>query len=69
MIPRGEYLDFPTLAMNLKNAGKKVLTWKSDATWLDLGRPQDLQDATEMFIEKESQFMPRLMTEPEAAAA
>ena len=69
MIPRGEYLDFPTLAMKLKNAGKKVLTWKTDATWLDLGRPSDLQEATEMFIEKESQFMPRIMEEPESAAA
>jgi len=69
MIPRGQYLDFPTLAMNLKQAGRKVLTWKTDATWLDLGRPEDLQQATEMFVEQEAQFMPRLVTEPESVAA
>ncbi|MFP6764763.1 MAG: sugar phosphate nucleotidyltransferase [Planctomycetaceae bacterium] len=69
MIPRGQYLDFPTLAMQLKNAGRKVLTWKTDATWLDLGRPEDLQQATEMFIQQEAQFMPRLVTEPEPVAA
>ncbi len=56
MIPKGEYLDFPTLALNLKGAGRKVLAWKTDATWLDLGRPEDLQEATELFSEHESQF-------------
>lgn len=55
-IPRGEYLDFPTLALNLKNTGHKVLAWKTDATWLDLGRPEDLQEATELFVAQESQF-------------
>ncbi len=59
MIPKGEYLDFPTLALNLKNAGRKVLAWKTDATWLDLGRPEDLQEATELFVERESQFTVR----------
>ncbi len=56
MVPKGEYLDFPTLALNLKDAGRKVLAWKTDATWLDLGRPEDLQEATELFAEHESQF-------------
>jgi NDP-mannose synthase len=59
-IPRGEYLDFPTLVLKLRDAGKKVQTFTSDATWLDLGRPEDLQAATEMFLEKESQYFPKV---------
>jgi NDP-mannose synthase len=58
-IPRGEYLDFPTLVLKLRDLGKKVQTFESDVTWLDLGRPEDLQAATEMYLEKESQYFPK----------
>jgi len=27
--------------MNLKNAGKKVLTYRSECEWLDIGRVDD----------------------------
>ena len=58
-IQRGKYLDFPTLVLMLRDAGKKVQTFCSDVTWLDLGRPEDLQLATEMYLQKESQYFPR----------
>jgi NDP-sugar pyrophosphorylase family protein len=48
-IPKGQYLDIPTLMMNLKNAGKDVLTYRQDCEWLDIGRPDDYENAVEIF--------------------
>lgn len=48
-IPHGEYLDIPTLMMNLKEAGKLVLTFRSECEWLDIGRPNDYEKAVEEF--------------------
>lgn len=48
-IPKGKYLDIPTLMMNLKEAGKSVLTFRSKCEWLDIGRPDDYEKATEEF--------------------
>jgi NDP-sugar pyrophosphorylase family protein len=48
-IPKGKYLDIPTLMMNLKNAGKKVLTYRSQCQWLDIGRPDDYEQALTIF--------------------
>ncbi len=59
-IPRGKYLDFPTLVLKLRDFGRKVQTFESGATWLDLGRPEDLQAATELFVGDETQYMPRV---------
>lgn len=67
LIPRGEYLDFPTLALRVRDAGQKVLAWKSDVMWYDLGRPEDLLAATEIFVERQSRFMPRLAADTRAA--
>ena len=57
-IPAGEYLDFPELVLKLVRAGKKVATFANEASWLDLGRPEDLQKATEIFLEREREFLP-----------
>jgi NDP-sugar pyrophosphorylase family protein len=59
-IEPGQYLDFPDLVLKLIRAGKKVMTFPNDATWLDLGRPDDLHRATEIFLEREEDFMPPL---------
>jgi len=48
-IPKGKYLDIPTLMMNLKDAGKSVLTFRSECEWLDIGRPDDYEKATGEF--------------------
>jgi len=48
-IPKGRYLDIPTLMMNLKNAGKQVLAYRSECQWLDIGRPDDYENALEIF--------------------
>ncbi len=59
-IPKGKYLDFPTLVLKMRDAGKPVHTYESDCTWLDLGRPEDLLAATEMFVAQEAQYLPKV---------
>lgn len=59
-IVKGKYLDFPTLVLRLRDAGKPVMTYRSDCTWLDLGRPEDLLAATELFIDKQEQYLPKV---------
>jgi NDP-sugar pyrophosphorylase family protein len=63
LIAPGEFLDFPDLVLKLMRSGKKVATYANTATWLDLGRPEDLQQASAIFQERSSEFLPLL---PEA---
>jgi NDP-sugar pyrophosphorylase family protein len=54
----GEYLDFPDLVLKLIRAGRPVGTFRNEATWLDLGRPEDLQRATDIFLDRKDEFLP-----------
>jgi NDP-sugar pyrophosphorylase family protein len=56
-IPQGCYLDMPTLMMNLKNAGKTVLTYNSDCEWLDIGRADDYEIAIRAFEKARDQYL------------
>jgi NDP-sugar pyrophosphorylase family protein len=56
-ITPGEYLDFPSLVLKLLAEGKPVRIFSNDAMWLDLGRPEDLQRANEIYAQQESQFL------------
>jgi NDP-sugar pyrophosphorylase family protein len=58
-IEKGEYLDFPSLVLKLIDAGKVVNAWSNDATWLDLGRHEDLLEATQLFGTGRYDFLPR----------
>lgn len=57
-IPKDKYLDIPTLMMNLKEAGKSVLTFRSECEWLDIGRPDDYEKATEEFERSMKKYLP-----------
>lgn len=57
-IQPGEYLDFPSLVLRLLAAGEKVGTFANNACWLDLGRYEDLQRASEIFTERRHEFFP-----------
>ena len=57
-IPKNDYLDFPDLVCRLLRADGKVHTFFSDACWLDLGRPEDLAQATEVFLSRRHEFLP-----------
>lgn len=58
LIPHNEYLDIPTLMMNLKSAGKSVKTFRSDCLWLDIGRPDDYEQAVEEFENSINKYLP-----------
>jgi NDP-sugar pyrophosphorylase family protein len=57
-IPRNEYLDFPDLIKKLILAGEKVVSYKFDGYWEDLGRPDDYARATRDFESMRPQFLP-----------
>ncbi len=56
-IPPGEYLDIPTLMINLKKAGKSVMSFRSECEWLDIGRPDDYEQAIAMFEESKDKYL------------
>ena len=56
-IPRGKYLDIPTLMINLKKAGKPVLTFRSECEWLDIGRPDDYEQAVVEFERSRNNYL------------
>ena len=56
-IPHGEYLDIPTLMMNLKEAGRLVLAYRADCEWLDIGRPSDYEVAVEVFAKSRHKYL------------
>jgi NDP-sugar pyrophosphorylase family protein len=57
-IKPGEYLDFPDLVLRLVGAGKPVSAYANDATWLDLGRHEDLLEASRILQVREAEFLP-----------
>ena len=58
IIKKGEYLDMPDLMLFLKNKGNAVFTYREDCFWLDMGRPEDYDEANKVFIEREKDFLP-----------
>ena len=57
-IPRNTYLDFPDLVLRLLRANYRVNTYFNEACWLDLGRIEDIQRATEVFQSRKDEFLP-----------
>jgi NDP-sugar pyrophosphorylase family protein len=56
-IPRGEYLDMPTLMMRLKKAGAPIQTFRSDCEWYDIGRPDDYEMAISAFERSREKYL------------
>jgi len=57
-IPRNQYMDFPDLILKLIEVGEKVVGYKFDGYWQDLGRPDDYETATHDFEKMYDQFLP-----------
>ncbi len=57
-LTRAEYLDLPELMTKLKDDGQPVYCYREDCFWLDMGRPDDYQKATEEFESRQSEFLP-----------
>lgn len=56
---RGKRLDIPELMMRLKQAGERVACSHQECYWLDIGRTDDYQVATDEFQKRREQFLPR----------
>lgn len=54
----GEHLDIPDLMIKLVDDGRSVLCYNEPCCWLDIGRVDDYQTATELFESKQSEFLP-----------
>ena len=48
-IPYNNYLDFPELVLNLIGNGERVMSYRFDGYWQDLGRPDDYEQAVQEF--------------------
>lgn len=57
-IPMGEYYNFPDLVKKLIGVGEKVIGYRFDGYWQDLGRPDDYESAAQDFDQMRSQFLP-----------
>ena len=48
-ITYNNYLDFPELVLNLIGNGERVMSYRFDGYWQDLGRPDDYEQAVQEF--------------------
>ncbi len=53
-----EYLDAPTLVLNLIAAGKRVYSHAPDCRWIDMGNPGEHERACEEFIANRNLYLP-----------
>ena len=54
----GQPLDLPSLMMRLRDAGHLVYCFREPCYWLDIGRIDDYQAATEVFELRRAEFLP-----------
>jgi NDP-sugar pyrophosphorylase family protein len=60
LIEPGTYLDFPTLVLRLLDRGGKVMAYKNDALWLDIGRPDDYAEAQALIENERDRIIPKI---------
>jgi NDP-sugar pyrophosphorylase family protein len=52
-----EYLDMPSLLLNIHGRGGNVVCHQENCVWLDIGRPDDFALAQKMFEEDREAFL------------
>lgn len=57
-VQRGERISMPSLILRLRDAGEKILCYREDCYWLDIGHPDDYAQAIEDFRRDRSRFLP-----------
>ena len=57
-ISPGEALSMPDLILRLREQGKKVVVYKADCLWQDIGRPEHYESAVELFRHRTADFFP-----------
>jgi len=58
-IPVDQRFDFPELVIALLDRGEQVATYCHHGHWLDIGRRDDYEKATELFEKQRELFLPR----------
>ena len=58
LIPAEKPMDIPELMMALVARGERVLCYRTDCLWLDIGRMEDYKKAVEVYTEREKEFIP-----------
>jgi NDP-sugar pyrophosphorylase family protein len=58
-IKEGERLDFPDLISRLLEAGERVMSYKYEGYWLDIGRPADYEQAVKDLAKMPDRFLKR----------
>jgi NDP-sugar pyrophosphorylase family protein len=56
-IVKGEYLDMPTLLLEMRGAKADVRCYHDECIWLDIGRPDDFALAQSMFEHNRALFL------------
>jgi NDP-mannose synthase len=56
-INKGEYLDFPDLVLQLLAKNMKVMGYRNNARWLDIGRKEDFELAAAEFEKHKGEFL------------
>ena len=59
-IDPNSYLDFPDLVLKLIKAGERVTSYRSEDTWIDIGRHEEYQHTVQEFEEHRAEFCPDL---------
>jgi len=59
-IKRGESVGMPELMLRIKALKKPIYCHKTKGIWLDLGRPDDLENAHGVFRKNKKEFLPRI---------
>lgn len=54
----GKYLDLPDLMLRMRADGHPVLCYQEPCSWLDVGRLDDYQAATDEFLARKDEFLP-----------
>jgi NDP-sugar pyrophosphorylase family protein len=54
----GAHLDMPELIRRMVAGGERVLCHAQDRLWLDIGRPEDYQEACDLFLSDPQRFLP-----------
>jgi len=56
-IPSNQRIDFPDIVKTFLAEGNKVQTYITNDYWLDIGRPDDYENATKCFENMKDQFL------------
>ena len=57
-LPPSGHADMPALLLALRERGERVRCYETDAFWLDLGRVEDLREASELVAREPQRFLP-----------